>query len=75
MAQDEVDDLMAELKAWVEQTEYGGQMKLAKILGVPVQRVNHWVKGRKIPNLKDGLKLQTFLKKQRHKKPKPKASD
>jgi len=75
MAQDEVEELLDELKAWVKKAEYGGQMELSKILGVPVQRVNHWVKGRKIPNLKDGLKLQAFLKKQRHKKPKPKASD
>jgi predicted XRE-type DNA-binding protein len=75
MANDEIDELMAELKAWAASAEYGEQADLAKALGVPVQRVNHWVKGRKIPNLKDGLKLQTFLKKQRHKKPKPKASD
>jgi DNA-binding transcriptional regulator YiaG len=65
MARDELDELMAELKAWAARAQYGEQSDLAKALGVPVQRVNHWVKGRKLPNLKDGLKLQTFLKIQR----------
>jgi predicted XRE-type DNA-binding protein len=65
MSKDEVDDLLSELRLWAEQAEHGAQTELAKFLGVPKQRVNHWVTGRKIPNLRDGLKLQTFLKKQR----------
>jgi hypothetical protein len=35
---------------------------------MPKQRVNHWIAGRTIPNLRDGLKLQAFLKKQRRAK-------
>jgi hypothetical protein len=65
MPRDEVDDLISELKAWAEQARHGEQTELAKLLGVPKQRVNHWITGRKIPNLRDGLKLQEFLKKQR----------
>ena len=65
MLRDEVDFLMSELKAWAEQAEHGAQNELARLLGVPKQRVNHWITGRKIPNLLDGLKLQAFLKKQR----------
>jgi hypothetical protein len=55
----------AKLKAWAEQAEHGAQTEHARLLGVPKQRVNHWITGRKIPNLLDGLKLQAFLKKQR----------
>jgi predicted XRE-type DNA-binding protein len=65
---DEVDDLISELKAWAEQARYGEQTELARLLGVPKQRVSHWIAGRKIPNLRDGLKLQAFLKKQRRSK-------
>jgi hypothetical protein len=56
---------MFELRTWAEQAKHGEQTELAKLLGVPKQRVNHWITGRKIPNLRDGLKLQAFLKKQR----------
>jgi predicted XRE-type DNA-binding protein len=62
---DEINDLMSELRGWEEQAEYGEQSELARLLGVPKQRVNHWIACRKIPNLRDGLKLQGFLKKQR----------
>jgi predicted XRE-type DNA-binding protein len=61
MPREEIDTLMAELQAWVDQAEFGAQKKLADSLGVPSQRLNHWIRGRKLPNLKDGLKLQTFL--------------
>ena len=65
MSKEEVDQLIEDLKAWAERAEHGAQSELAKLLGVPKQRVNHWITGRKIPNLRDGLKLQSFLKKQR----------
>ena len=68
MLRDEVDDLIFELRAWAEQAEHGAQTELAGFLGVPKQRVNHWIAGRTIPNLRDGLKLQAFLKKQRRAK-------
>jgi predicted XRE-type DNA-binding protein len=62
MPPEESENLITELKAWAEQAEFGAQKKLAETLGVPPQRLNHWITGRKLPNLKDGLKLQTFLK-------------
>jgi predicted XRE-type DNA-binding protein len=64
----EVDDLMSELRDWAEQAEHGRQTELARLLAVPKQRISHWIAGRKIPNLKDGLKLQSFLKKHRRRK-------
>ena len=65
MAPGELDDLIAELKAWADQAEFGAQKKLAESLEVSPQKLNHWITGRKLPNLKDGLKLQTFLRKWR----------
>jgi hypothetical protein len=56
---------LSELKAWAAEARHGEQPEFAKLLGVPKQRVNRWIAGRKIPNLRDGLKLQEFLKKQR----------
>jgi hypothetical protein len=70
MVSEEIDNLIAELKAWADQAEFGAQKKLAESLGVPPQSLNHWISGRRVPNLRDGLKLQTFLKKWR--KPKGK---
>jgi transcriptional regulator with XRE-family HTH domain len=68
MPGDEFDELMAELRAWAAQAEHGEQKALAERLGVTPQRLNHWITGRNIPNLRDGLKLQAFLKKQRRKR-------
>jgi DNA-binding transcriptional regulator YdaS (Cro superfamily) len=34
----------------VKQAKHGEQTELAKLLGVPKHRVNHWIAGRKIPN-------------------------
>ena len=58
----EADKLLGELRAWAEQAAYGEQKKLADSLGVPPQRLNHWITGRRLPTLNDGLKLQAFLK-------------
>ena len=65
---DELDDLMAELRAWADQAGHGEQKELAELLGVTPQLLNHWIKGRKVPNLRDGLRLQTFLKTQRYRR-------
>jgi DNA-binding XRE family transcriptional regulator len=62
MAREESDKLLAELRAWADQAKYGAQKKLADSLGVAPQTLNHWITGRKYPNLNDGLKLQAFLK-------------
>jgi hypothetical protein len=56
--------LMAELKAWVD-AEYGRRAEIARMLGVPRQRVTDWLAGRYTPTLEQGLRLQAFLKKQR----------
>jgi predicted XRE-type DNA-binding protein len=71
MERDEADELIAELKAWAAQAKYGEQKEVAKSLGVSQGTFNHWITGRRLPDIRKGLKLQTFLKKQRHKKPKP----
>ena len=65
MPPDELDKLMADLREWATQAEHGEQKKLAQLLGVKPQQVNHWITGRKLPNIGDGLRLQTFLKKWR----------
>jgi hypothetical protein len=62
MAIEEGDKLLAELRAWADQAEYGEQKKLADSLGVPPQRLNHWITGRRRPRLNDGMKLMAFLR-------------
>jgi transcriptional regulator with XRE-family HTH domain len=68
MGKDETDELMAELRAWAEQAKYGEQKELAKLLGVSQGTLNHWITGRRLPNIRKGLRLQTFLKTQRRRK-------
>jgi hypothetical protein len=64
MAPEESEKLMADLKAWAD-AEYGRRAELARMLGVSRQLVSDWLAGRKMPTLDSGLKIQTFLKKQR----------
>ena len=64
----ELDELLAQLRAWAAQAPHGEQRRLAQWLEVPPQRVNNWINGRKLPNARDALRLQTFLKKQRRRK-------
>ena len=75
MGDDELERLMEALKAWAAQAEHGEQRELAKRLGVSPQTLNHWVTGRRVPNLRDGLKLQAFLKKQRRRRPRGPQAD
>jgi DNA-binding XRE family transcriptional regulator len=56
------EQLMADLRAWDATAEHGAQKALADQLGVARQTLNNWIKGRNAPSLKDGLKLQLFLK-------------
>jgi DNA-binding XRE family transcriptional regulator len=52
------------------------EKKLAEHLGITPQRLNRWITGRDLPSLRLGLKLQTFLKKQRRRRPRgPKADN
>jgi DNA-binding XRE family transcriptional regulator len=71
MPPDELDELLTQLRAWADSAEYGEQKKLAEHLGITPQLLNHWITGRNLPSLRLGLKLQTFLKKQRRRRPKP----
>jgi DNA-binding XRE family transcriptional regulator len=63
MVDDEFDRVMAELRAWARQAEFGEQKKLAEQLGVAPQKLNHWITGKKTPNVRDGFKLQAFVNK------------
>ena len=42
--------------------EHGGQSELAREIGVPRQRLNDWLTGRRTPDLAAWLKIQAFLK-------------
>jgi hypothetical protein len=64
MSQEETEKLMADLKAWVD-VEYGRRANIARMLGVPRQRVTNWIAGQGTPTLEQGLRLQAFLKRQR----------
>ncbi len=59
---------MASLKDWAEHAKHGDQKELAELLGVSQATLNHWITGRRLPTLGDGLRLQSFLKKQRRRK-------
>jgi hypothetical protein len=48
------------LRAWAAQAKRGEQKALAERFGVRPQRLTPWLTGRNAPNLRDGLKLQTF---------------
>jgi hypothetical protein len=63
MSQDELEELLSNLEEWAGQAEFGAQKKLAEELGVTPGLLNHWITRRRVPNLRYGLKLQTFLKK------------
>jgi hypothetical protein len=50
--------------AWAEfywEAKRGEQKKLDDWLGVGKYTVTHWIKGRKTPSFKDGLKLMAHL--------------
>jgi DNA-binding transcriptional regulator YiaG len=64
MSSDEIEQLIAELKAWADQ-EYGRRAQLARTLGVSRQVVSDWLARRSIPTLEKGLKLMAFLKAQK----------
>jgi transcriptional regulator with XRE-family HTH domain len=68
MPPEELDRLMAELKAWCK-GNHGEQKKLAEALGISEQLLSNWIARRKTPGLQKYLALQEFLKKQRRAKP------
>jgi len=67
MPPEELDALMAELKAWCKQ-KHGRQKELAEHLHVSEDTISHWLARRKMPSLQKYLALQDFLKKQRRRK-------
>ncbi len=67
MSPKESEILMAELKIWCDE-RYGRRAEVAEAIGVSRQIVSDWIKGRAIPNLDNGLKLQAFLRKRRRRK-------
>jgi transcriptional regulator with XRE-family HTH domain len=64
MAPDDVDSLIAELAVWCK-AKHGRQKAFAELMGVSEQLVSNWLAKRKTPTWKDGLRIQTFLAKQR----------
>jgi transcriptional regulator with XRE-family HTH domain len=64
MPPEELDALMAELKAWCK-AKHGRQRELAAELGVTEQVLSNWIARRKMPGLQNYLRLQAFLKRQR----------
>jgi DNA-binding XRE family transcriptional regulator len=64
MSPKESEILIAKLKEWCAE-HYGRQAEAAEAIGVSRQVVTDWMKGRAVPSLDNGLKLQRFLKKQR----------
>jgi transcriptional regulator with XRE-family HTH domain len=64
MPPEEVDALMAELKAWCK-AKHGRQKDLAEKIGVSEYTISHWIPRRKTPGLEKYFALKAFLKKQR----------
>jgi predicted XRE-type DNA-binding protein len=64
MTDNEIDELINELKAWVEQTGVK-QATLARMLGINRQRLNDWFMGKTKPNLAAWLKIKSFLRSNR----------
>jgi hypothetical protein len=63
MGSEELEELLSDLREWCSLR--GRQQQLAETLGFKKQLVSHWITGRRIPTLEDGLKIQAFLKKQK----------
>ena len=61
MPPEELDRLMAELKAWFKE-HHGEQKKLAAELKISEQLLSNWLARRKDPGLKKYLALQAFAK-------------
>ena len=64
MPPEEIDKIVAELKAWTTQGR-GRQKQVADALKIDEALVSNWISGRKRPGLKYYFALQAFLKKRR----------
>jgi DNA-binding XRE family transcriptional regulator len=62
MADQEINDTINELKAWIKE-EDRTEAYLARKLGVSPQRLHQWMNGETHPNLKAWLKIKEFLRK------------
>jgi DNA-binding XRE family transcriptional regulator len=65
--QREIEQVTDRLKSLAGE-EYGGQSELARKIGVPRQRLNDWLTGRRKPDLPAWIKIQRFLTKKAGKK-------
>jgi transcriptional regulator with XRE-family HTH domain len=70
MPPEELDALMAELKAWCK-AKHGRQKELSEKIGVSEDTISHWIARRKTPGLVKYFELQVFLKQQRRGRKKP----
>ena len=68
----EIDRVLSELREWCK-AEYGRQAEVARTLGVPRQAVYDWINKRKMPSLTMWIRIQSFLKSHRPRKPSAKA--
>jgi hypothetical protein len=64
MPPEEIDKIVAELKAWTAQGR-GRQKQVADALKIDEALVSNWIAGRKRPGLKYYFALEAFLKKRR----------
>jgi hypothetical protein len=61
MSDTESVKLIEKLKTWAD-AERGRRSEIARMLGVPRQRLTDWISGRKSPTLEQGLRIYAFLK-------------
>jgi transcriptional regulator with XRE-family HTH domain len=64
MIDEEVGDLISQLKVWMKD-EDRTEAYLAKKLGISKQRLNGWMLGTSRPNLEAFLQIKEFLRKNR----------
>jgi hypothetical protein len=63
MPPEEVDRLLAELRAWCRE-KHGRQKQIVDALGIDKSLLSNWFAGRKHPGLKYYFDLKAFLEKQ-----------
>lgn len=67
MPPEELEKLLAELRAWCK-AKHGRQKEIAEALQVSEDTVSHWIANRKTPGLAKYFEIRDFLKKQRRRK-------
>jgi transcriptional regulator with XRE-family HTH domain len=67
MAPEELERLMAALKAWCKEKR-GRQRQIVKELGITESMLSNWLARREDPSLANYFRLREFLEKQRRRK-------